>query len=51
MRERKKDIERSLGSYKGQLDHGHTYKLKKKVYGEVVLTKALQEMKGVRDEY
>jgi len=36
----REDIERSLSSYRGHLSHGHTYKLKKKVYGKFVLTKA-----------
>ena len=30
----------SMTSYNGHLSHGHTYKLKKKIYGSFVLTKA-----------
>lgn len=37
------DIKRSLVSYSGHLMHGHTWKLKKKVYGTFVLTKAPKE--------
>lgn len=33
-------IRRSLASYNGHLQHGHTWKLKAKVYGNFVLTKA-----------
>lgn len=33
-------IKRSLSSYDGHLQHGHTWKLKTKVYGNFVLTKA-----------
>ena len=33
-------IKRSLASYDGHLQHGHTWKLKTKVYGNFVLTKA-----------
>lgn len=33
-------IKRSLASYNGHLKHGHTWKLKTKVYGNFVLTKA-----------
>ena len=33
-------IKRSLASYNGHLKHGHTWKLKTKIYGGFVLTKA-----------
>ena len=33
------EISRSLASYAGHLQHGHTWKLKAKVYGNFVLTK------------
>lgn len=33
-------IKRSLASYNGHLKHGHTWKLKTKIYGNFVLTKA-----------
>ena len=33
-------IKRSLASYNGHLKHGHTWKLKTKIYGSFVLTKA-----------
>ena len=33
-------IKRSLSSYEGHLQHGHTWKLKAKIYGNFVLTKA-----------
>lgn len=33
-------IKRSLASYNGHLSHGHTWKLKTKIYGSFVLTKA-----------
>lgn len=33
-------IKRSLSSYDGHLQHGHTWKLKTKIYGNFVLTKA-----------
>lgn len=33
-------IKRSLASYNGHLSHGHTWKLKAKIYGGFVLTKA-----------
>ena len=32
-------IKRSLASYNGHLSHGHTWKLKTKIYGSFVLTK------------
>ena len=32
-------IKRSLASYNGHLSHGHTWKLKAKIYGVFVLTK------------
>lgn len=37
------DIKLSMASYNGHLSHGHTYKLKKKIYGSFVLTKAPKE--------
>lgn len=40
-------IKRSLASYNGHLQHGHTWKLKIKVYGNFVLTKARK--RGQRD--
>lgn len=40
-------IERSLAGYNGHLQHGHTWKLKIKVYGNFVLTKARK--RGQRD--
>lgn len=33
-------IERSLAGYNGHLQHGHTWKLKIKVYGNFILMKA-----------
>ncbi len=33
------DIKQSLASYNGHLKHGHTYKLKKKIYSKFVLKK------------
>lgn len=36
-------IKRSLASYVGHLRHGHTWKLKAKIYGNFVLTKAPKE--------
>ena len=36
-------IKRSLASYNGHLKHGHTWKLKAKVFGDFVLTKAPKE--------
>ena len=33
------DIKLSMMSYNGHLSHGHTYKLKKKIYGNFALTK------------
>lgn len=36
-------IKRSLASYNGHLKHGHTWKLRKKIYGGFVLTKAPKE--------
>lgn len=33
-------IKRSLSSYDGHLQHGHTWKLKAKEYGNFILTKA-----------
>ena len=33
-------IKRSLASYDGHLQHGHTWKLQAKIYGKFVLTKA-----------
>lgn len=36
-------ITRSLASYNGHLKHGHTWKLKAKVYGSFVLTKDQKE--------
>lgn len=36
-------IKRSLASYDGHLRHGHTWKLKAKIYGNFVLTKAPKE--------
>ena len=37
------DIKRSLASYMGHLKHGHTYRLKEKVFNSFVLTKAPKE--------
>lgn len=36
-------IKRSLAGYDGHLRHGHTWKLKAKIYGSFVLTKAPKE--------
>ena len=44
------DITRSIASYNGHLKHGHTWKLRKKIYNDFVLTKAPKE-KEVRVEY
>lgn len=33
------DVKRSIASYNGHLKHGHTWKLKSKVYGKFVLTR------------
>jgi RNA-directed DNA polymerase len=33
------EIKRSLSSYNGHLQHGHTYKLKQKLYGDFMLTR------------
>jgi RNA-directed DNA polymerase len=40
------DISRSIASYNGHLSHGHTWKLKQKVYGDFVLTKAPKDTTG-----
>lgn len=37
-----KTISQSIASYKGHLKHGHTYKLKKKIFQEFVLSKSSQ---------
>ena len=37
------EIRRSLASYNGHLSHGHTWKLRKKVMGSFVLTRAPKE--------
>ena len=34
------EIKRSLASYRGHLQQGHTYKLRKKIYADLVLTHA-----------
>lgn len=34
------EVTRSVASYNGHLSYGHTYKLKKKIYSDFVLTKA-----------
>ena len=33
------DITRSIASYKGHLKHGHTYRLRQRVFHDFVLTK------------
>lgn len=43
-------IKRSIASYGGHLKHGHTYKLRAKVYENFVLTKAPKEKKNIADE-
>ena len=35
-------IKRSLVSYQGHLRHGHTWRLRKKLFGKFVLTRSLQ---------
>ncbi len=35
-------IKQSLANYYGHLKHGHTWKLKKKVYGKLVLTRCAE---------
>ena len=46
------EISRSIASYKGHLKHGHTYRLKRKVFHDFVLTKAKKhgEKKGEWNE-
>lgn len=44
------DIRRSIVSYSGHLSHGHTYKLKKKVMANFVLTKTVKRAKEDFDE-
>ena len=44
-------IKRSLASYGGHLKHGHTYKLRAKVFDSFVLTKAPKEnQRNILDE-
>lgn len=40
------EIKRSLASYNGHLNHGHTWKLRKKLYGRFVLTKGEKGAEG-----
>ena len=46
------EISRSIASYKGHLKHGHTYRLKRKVFHDFVLTKEKKadEKKGEWNE-
>ena len=39
------DITKSITSYNGHLKHGHTWKLRKKIFDEFILTKAPKEEK------
>ena len=43
----KTQIKRSIVSYRGHLSHGHTYKLRKKVMADFVLTKATKSGGGI----
>ncbi|MBQ9512406.1 MAG: reverse transcriptase, partial [Lachnospiraceae bacterium] len=40
------EIKQSLASYNGHLKHGHTWKLRKKIYGDFVLTHAQAKEKS-----
>ena len=40
------EITRCIASYKGHLKHGHTYRLKKKVFHDFVLTKEKKDTRG-----
>ena len=37
------EITQSVASYNGHLKHGHTWKLKKHIYGKTIFTKARED--------
>ncbi|MBR0093634.1 MAG: RNA-directed DNA polymerase [Lachnospiraceae bacterium] len=44
------EIRKSLASYNGHLKHGHTWKLRKKIYGDFVLTHAGKDAREEAEE-